>query len=199
MDTDPADSTLVPVLPLPEICLFPGASLAVVVTRPAALAALQIAARTGGPLLALAQREGASGPRDLPAIGTLASLREIQEIAPLEHRAELDGLSRAQVLSLVGSDLLVAEVTPLSDGDASEEWGPAVEALARYLHGHADLRVFLDQQPRSGDAMSWVNLACQHLPIAASARQKLLEATAAERCTKIGRGLDALLRKEHAP
>jgi len=199
VDTDPADSTLVPVLPLPEICLFPGASLAVVVTRPAALAALQIAARTGGPLLALAQREGASGPRDLPAIGTLASLREIQEIAPLEHRAELDGLSRAQVLSLVGSDLLVAEVTPLSDGDASEEWGPAVEALARYLHGHADLRVFLDQQPRSGDAMSWVNLACQHLPIAASARQKLLEATAAERCTKIGRGLDALLRKEHAP
>lgn len=200
MDTDPAtSSSLVPVLPLPEVCLFPGASLAVVVTHPAALSALQMAARTGGPLLALARREGAAGPRDLPAIGTLASLREIEEIAPVEHRAELDGLYRAQVRSLVGSDLLVAEVTPLSDGDATEEWGGAVEALARYLHGHADLRAFLDQQPRSNDPMSWVNLACQHLPIAASARQKLLEATAAERCTKISRGLDALLRKEHLP
>jgi len=44
--------------------------------------------------------------------------------------------------------------------------------------------------------MSWVNLACQHLPITASARQKLLEAGAPERCQRIGRGLDALLRKE---
>ena len=44
--------------------------------------------------------------------------------------------------------------------------------------------------------MSWVNLACQHLPITATARQRLLEAPAADRCQKIGRGLDALLRKE---
>jgi hypothetical protein len=44
--------------------------------------------------------------------------------------------------------------------------------------------------------MSWVNLACQHLPIAASARQKLLESAAQERCQRISRGLDALLRKE---
>ena len=46
--------------------------------------------------------------------------------------------------------------------------------------------------------MSWVNLACQHLPITATARQKLLEASAPERCLKISRGLDALLRKEQA-
>ena len=46
--------------------------------------------------------------------------------------------------------------------------------------------------------MSWVNLACQHLPITASARQRLLESSAPERCLKISRGLDALLRKEHS-
>jgi ATP-dependent Lon protease len=200
LDTDPVttgSTSLLPVLALPGLCLFPGASLALVIGRPAGLAALHMAARTGGLLLALAQREAAAGPRDLPAIGTIASVREIQEMAPLEHRAELDGVSRAQVLSLVGTDLLVSEVKPLPEGDAGEEWGPAVEALARYLHGHPDLRDFLDQQRLSGDPMSWVNLACQHLPIAASARQKLLEASAADRCTKISRGLDALLRKEH--
>jgi hypothetical protein len=43
-----------------------------------------------------------------------------------------------------------------------------------------------------------VNLACQHLPITATARQKLLEADSVERCTKISRGLDALLRKEQS-
>ena len=44
--------------------------------------------------------------------------------------------------------------------------------------------------------MAWVILACQHLPITATARQKLLEAAAPDRCLKISRGLDALLRKE---
>ena len=46
--------------------------------------------------------------------------------------------------------------------------------------------------------MAWVNLACQHLPITATARQKLLQADAPSRCFKIGRGLDALLRKEQS-
>jgi hypothetical protein len=74
--------------------------------------------------------------------------------------------------------------------------GPAVEALARYLHAHPELRGFLEKQRRGADSMSWVNLACQHLPITATARQKLLEASPVERCTKISRGLEALLRKE---
>ena len=85
-------------------------------------------------------------------------------------------------------------------GIRAEAWTKApqqdVEALARYLFAHPELRAFLESQRRSGEPMGWVNLACQHLPITASARQRLLEATAAERCTKISRGLDALLRKE---
>ena len=36
------------------------------------------------------------------------------------------------------------------------------------------------------------------IPIASSARQKLLESTARERCVKISKGLDALLRKEQS-
>ncbi len=113
-------SLLLPVLPLDDVCLLPGASLSLVLDRPASVTAVQLATRSGDRLL----------------------------------------------------------------------------ALARYLHAHADLRSFLEAQRRSPDAMAWVNLACQHLPITASARQKLLEANAAERCLKISRGLDALLKKE---
>jgi hypothetical protein len=109
---------------------------------------------------------------------------------------ELDGAERARVHNVIGLDTQVAEVETLAEGDEGDDWGPAVEALARYLHAHPDLRSFLDQQRRPGGPMSWVNLACQHLPITASARQKLLEASAAERCQKIARGLDGLLRKE---
>ncbi len=189
-----AGTLLLPVLPLDDVCLLPGASLSIVVSLPAAATAVQIATRTGDRLLALARRE--PGRRELHEVGTIAALRGLHTLSPLEHRVELDGLTRARVSLLLGVDALVAEAVPLLEGDAGEEWGAAVEALARYLHAHADLRSYLERQRRSGDAMSWVNLACQHLPITASARQKLLEANAPDRCLKISRGLDALLKKE---
>jgi ATP-dependent Lon protease len=190
---------LLPVLPLPELCLFPEASLNVVVARLPALKALEVASRSGGRLLALAQRDPAvatPGPRDLHELGTLAVIKE--DLGPEDsgRRLELDGLRRARVVSMLGAETLVAEAELLEEGDAGDEWGAAVEALARYLHAHSGLRSFLDQQRRSKEPMAWVNLACQHLPITATARQKLLESGAAERCLKISRGLDALLRKE---
>ncbi len=190
-------SRLLPVLPLDDACLFPGASLVLTVHNPAALFAVRLAERSGGELLVLGYRESRGGPRDVHSIGTVAEVRSVRAMAPLEHEVELDGAFRVHVESLVGADVLVAETVPIAEGDAGDEWGPAVEALARYLHAHAELRDFLEKQRRSADPMSWVNLACQHLPIAASARQKLLEVSAPERCLKISRGLDALLRKEH--
>ena len=109
---------------------------------------------------------------------------------------ELIGLGRARLVAAWSGESLVAEVEPISEGDVGDEWGPAVETLARYLHTHSGLRNVLEGKRRSADPMAWVNLACQNLPITASARQKLLEANAVERCLKISRGLGALLRKE---
>jgi ATP-dependent Lon protease len=187
---------LLPVLPVDDVCLFPRASLVLLLDKPPAIAAARMAERSGGQLLVVAYRESHGGPRDLHAVGTIAEIRSIQAMAPLEHRIELDGVARARAETLVGTEVLVAEAVPIEEGDEGDEWGPAVEALARYLHAHADLRAFLERQRRSAEPMSWVNLACQHLPITATARQKLLEASARERCLKISRGLDALLRKE---
>jgi len=192
---------LLPVLPLRDVCLFPESSLALVVARPAAIKAIEIAVRSGRRLLALAQKDAAAmspAPRELHPIGTLAEVTEDAVLSDGTHRVELDGMRRVRVLDLIGSEALVAEVEALDEGDAGDEWGPAVEALARYLHSHADLRSFLDQQRRSAEPMAWVNLACQHLPITATARQKLLESDAPARCLRISRGLDALLRKEQA-
>jgi ATP-dependent Lon protease len=166
----------------------------------AAFASLELAERSGKHFLAVAQRDPAVlNPRaqDLHPLGTIAHLAESQPTHDGGRRIELDGRRRARVITVIGLDTLVAEVQPIDEGDAGDEWGPAVEALARYLHAHAELRSFLEEQRRSQEPMSWVNLACQHFPITASARQKLLECDAPERCLKISRGLDALLRKEH--
>ena len=197
----PGQSILAPVLPLRDVCLFPEASLALVVTTPSVVKALEIARRTGRRILAVARKESPAGlpaSRDLHAVGTLADLAEDVLVEGGAHRIELDGLQRARVGVVIGLDTFVAEAELLAEGDPGDDWGPAVEALARYLHAHADLRSFLDQQRRSKEPMAWVNLACQHLPIASTARQRLLESGASERCVKISRGLGALLRKEHA-
>jgi Lon protease-like protein len=158
------------------------------------LNALQIAQRAGRRVFVATHKEG--GLRDLQSVGTVAAIAEDLDLKDGSRRIEVDGTGRGRVLSLVGTDTLVAETEPLVEGDPGDEWGPAVEALARYLHTHVELRTFLDGQRRSSEPMSWVNLACQHLPIAASARQRLLESNAQERCQRISRGLDALLRKE---
>src|SRR5258708_36972615 len=138
---------LVSVLPLRDVCLFPEASLALMVARPAALKALKTAMRTGRRILALAQSDPNApnpGPRELQAIGTLADVSEDQALSDGSHRVELDGLRRARALELVGTETLVAEAEPLDEGDAGDEWGPAVQARAGYLPAHADLRSCLD-------------------------------------------------------
>jgi ATP-dependent Lon protease len=193
-----ADHMLLPVLPLREQCLFPEASLALLLATPAMLRAVDIAARTGGRLVAVALKDHSGNGRELHDVGTIATISEDRTTGDGERRVELDGLERARLLTVLGVDTLVAETERLDEGDPGDEWGGAVEALARYLHAHAELRSFLDQQRRSKEPMAWVNLACQHLPITATARQKLLESDAGDRCVKIGRGLDALLRKEQA-
>lgn len=192
-----AAHVILPVVPLPDVCLFPEASLNLIVTTTPALRGVEMALRSGKHALAIAQKDTA-GARDLHELGTVAEVSAVERMPDGTRRVEIDGLRRARVVTLLGIDTLVAEAQLLDEGEAGDEWGAAVEALARYLHAHAPLRAFLDQQRRSREPMSWVNLACQHLPISPSARQKLLEAPAAERCQKISRGLDALLKKEQA-
>ncbi len=194
----PSGNLLLPVLPLKDLCLFPEASLIHNVERPAAIKALDVARRTGRRILALSQKD-ARIEASMHGVGTLADVADDQRLDDGTRGIDLTGLQRATGVTLLGGgDTMVAEVELLLEGDLGDEWGAAVEALARYMHAHAELRVFLDKQRRSTQPLAWVNLACQHLPITASARQKLLDSDAAARCLKISRGLDALLRKEQS-
>jgi ATP-dependent Lon protease len=195
-ETSPAPRNyLLPVLPLKDHCLFPEAVTELAADAVGGMRAIEMGLRSGGRLLALGCREIPPAPRDLHTVGTIAEVGG-QEIRDGATRVVLVGLGRGRVVTAWAGEPLVIEVEPISEGDAGDEWGPAVEALARYLHAHAELRNLLEGKRRSADPMAWVNLACQHLPITASARQKLLEADARERCLKISRGMDALLRKE---
>ena len=198
MDEAPQATTLlVPVLAVPDAWLFPLCSLALPLTSDASRRSVEMATRAGGFLLIATQKEPAH-LRELHALGTLAAVGPATTQAR-DSSLKVEGLRRARIVTLISGDPLVAEIELLEDEDPGDHWGPAVEALARYLHYHPELRALLDQRRSSSDPMAWINLACQHLPIAPSARQKLLEASPTERCLRIGKGLDALLRKEHPP
>jgi Lon protease-like protein len=192
-EAEASSNLLLPVLPLPDACLFPESSLKAVVSTAVAVQAVEIAQRSGRRLLVAGYKDLTSG--QLHEIATVAALTAEAEL-PDGFSIELDGISRARLVTVVRAGAIMAEAQPLPEGDAGDQWGPAVEALARYIHAHTDLRDFLEKQRRSAEPMAWVNLACQHLPITVTARQRLLEADAPDRCLKISRGLDALLRKE---
>lgn len=184
---------LVPVVPLPEGCLFPGCSLEVTELAPHAWRAVEMGQRLGGEVVVVAQRDPEK--RELEDVGTLASITSLAQNDDTTT-LELDGRQRARLSQVVGVEAQVAEIEEVEDGDPGEAWGPAVEALARFVYANPKLRDYLNARRRGEEPMAWVNLVCQHLPIKLATRQRLLEATAAERCTRIGRVLDALLQKE---
>jgi Lon protease-like protein len=192
----PRATQLLPLLPLRDTCLFPGASLSLPLDDPLAAAAVQMALRTGGTLLVVGRREDEEGPHALQSVGTVAVVHDPGKARSHEQVVEVDGVTRARLEHVIGLEVLVAEVTVLPEGDPGDEGDEAVEAIARYLHAHPDLRSFLEARRRSTSPLAWVSLACQHLPVSAAVRQSLLDASAAERCARIGRGLEALLRKE---
>jgi ATP-dependent Lon protease len=161
-DANPSCHEIRPVLPLRDACLFPGASLGLVVARAATVRAVDIALRSGERILALAQRDAdlpAPSARDMHGLGTLARIEAKVEQPDGNFRVELDGIQRASVVTLVGLDTMVAEVEPLEEGESGDDWGAAVEALARYIHAHGELKDFLDKQRRASEPMAWVNLA----------------------------------------
>ena len=188
-----ATHRLLPVVPLEDACLFPESSLEVGDPPTHVLRAIEIASRTGGEVVAVALRS-AEG-RELFDVGTIATVAELTTTDEMTL-LELDGHRRARIVTLFGTDVLVAEIEETPEGEAGDGWDGAVEILARFVHTHPKLRAFLDKRRRSSDPMSWVNLVCQHLPIRLATRQQLLECGAEERCQRIGRVLDALLTKE---
>ena len=134
-------SRLVPVLPLKDVSLFPGASLAVVLSRPQAISAVRLAERSDAMLLALTHRDPEAveiGPRGLHTLGTLGTICEALAVSPLELRLEVDGVARAHARELVGTRLMIAEAVLLPEEDEGDEAGPAVKEHGRSIGSGRD-------------------------------------------------------------
>ena len=190
-----------PCCPLRDLCLFPEASLAARASpRPAALRALEIAQRTGGRVLALAQREprDVPRPRDLHEIGTVA---RVAEDAPLPERRPprraRRAAARARVVTLIGVDAAGGRGRAAGRGRRRRRVGPRGGG-ARPLPARPRRPALV---PRPAAALEGADgLGQPGLPAPAHHRHARARSCWSprrpERCLKISRGLDALLRKE---
>lgn len=130
--------------------LFPGVVLPVVVGRERSVQALQAAAKAGGEVGLLLQKDGEQedpGPRDLYRIGTVAGIVRYLAAPDDNHHVIVQGRDRFRVKRFTRREpFYVAQIERLPD-PAAEEAGTDIEARALHLKHQATTALQLLPEP----------------------------------------------------
>ncbi len=144
-----------PLLPLRNLVLFPGAEAWIDVGRPASKRAVEAALAEGKRLfLATQQDPGVDRPglADFYPMGLVAEIRRVSRVADGTLRILARGLERGRLLDLEEGEATLARYRPVPeprvrDPEAVRALTERVrEAFERYLAGHKNLRLDRDQQ-----------------------------------------------------
>jgi ATP-dependent Lon protease len=200
---DVAIPDALPVLPLRDAVVFPLTAVPLAVAQPRSVQLVDDVMR-GNRLLALVSQRSAAtehpAPDDLHRVGTVAMIHQLARVPDGTIRIMVQGLERARVLDWVGTEpYLVAriEVTRESVVEATE-----VDALRRAL---LDIfRRLVEVSPELpdemaaaadnvGDARQLTYFVASLVPLAAVARQELLEIDSIT--AKLRRLIDLLQRE----
>ncbi|HEV1997731.1 MAG TPA: LON peptidase substrate-binding domain-containing protein, partial [Candidatus Dormibacteraeota bacterium] len=129
----PRKQRSLPVIPLREAVLFPGALAPLSVGREASLAALEEASKRGRTILVVAQKEPSQdivGPEDVYTWGTIGEIEGVRRVMG-SAQLVLRGIARARIDRFVGQEpFLKAEYTQVRD---KVESGLAMDALVASL------------------------------------------------------------------
>src|SRR5699024_1932033 len=124
--------SLVPVLPLRDVVVFPHMAIPLFVGREKSIAALEAAMAEDKEVLLVAQRAADTddpGEKDIYTVGTLASILQLLTLPDGTVKVLVEGRERARVLGLAEqTDSLMASWVTV---DESEPAGPEVDALMR--------------------------------------------------------------------
>lgn len=135
-----------PVLPLRDVVVFPGAPAPLIVGRARSVAALEAASRGDGRVLLLTQQRGDlphPSAADLHEIGTIAQVEQLLRLPDGNTKALLDGKVRGRVLRFLdGATHLSAEVEVLDD---AVEPGADLPALISSVKGAVERYVKLNR------------------------------------------------------
>ena len=128
------DSSILPLLPLRDVVVFPHMVIPLFVGRPKSIKALEAAMEEGKNVVLVAQKSAANDeptPEDLYEVGTVASILQMLKLPDGTVKVLVEGVHRARINHVLNvKENYEADVSPIpqEEGDNNE-----VEAMRRSL------------------------------------------------------------------
>ena len=181
-DTDPS---VLPLLPLRDVVVFPHMVIPLFVGRPKSIKALEAAMEEGKNVVLVAQKSAANDeptPEDLYDVGTVASILQMLKLPDGTVKVLVEGVHRARINHVLNvKENYEADVSPIpqEEGDNNE-----VEAMRRSLFAQFDQYVKLNKKipPEVLTSLSGIESASRlsdtiaaHLPLKLEQKQQILE------------------------
>ena len=187
MSQSPNDtnSSILPLLPLRDVVVFPHMVIPLFVGRPKSIKALEAAMEEGKNVVLVAQKSAANDeptPEDLYEVGTVASILQMLKLPDGTVKVLVEGVHRARINHVLNvKENYEADVSPIpqEEGDNNE-----VEAMRRSLFAQFDQYVKLNKKipPEVLTSLSGIESASRlsdtiaaHLPLKLEQKQQILE------------------------
>ena len=179
------DSSILPLLPLRDVVVFPHMVIPLFVGRPKSIKALEAAMEEGKNVVLVAQKSAANDeptPEDLYEVGTVASILQMLKLPDGTVKVLVEGVHRARINHVLNvKENYEADVSPIpqQEGDNNE-----VEAMRRSLFAQFDQYVKLNKKipPEVLTSLSGIENASRlsdtiaaHLPLKLEQKQQILE------------------------
>ncbi len=179
------ESTILPLLPLRDVVVFPHMVIPLFVGRPKSIKALEAAMEEGKNVVLIAQKSAANDdptPEDLYDVGSVASILQMLKLPDGTVKVLVEGVHRARINRVLNvKENYEADVSPIpqEDGDNNE-----VEAMRRSLFAQFDQYVKLNKKipPEVLTSLSGIESASRlsdtiaaHLPLKLEQKQQILE------------------------
>ena len=179
------ETTILPLLPLRDVVVFPHMVIPLFVGRPKSIKALEAAMEEGKNVVLIAQKSAANDdptPEDLYDVGSVASILQMLKLPDGTVKVLVEGVHRARIKRVLNvKENYEAEVSPIPQGDGDNN---EVEAMRRSLFAQFDQYVKLNKKipPEVLTSLSGIESASRlsdtiaaHLPLKLEQKQQILE------------------------
>ena len=178
-------TTILPLLPLRDVVVFPHMVIPLFVGRPKSIKALEAAMEEGKNVVLIAQKSAANDdptPEDLYGVGSIASILQMLKLPDGTVKVLVEGIHRCRINHVLNvKENYEAEVTPIPQAESDNN---EVEAMRRILFGQFDQYVKLNKKipPEVLTSLSGIDNASRlsdtiaaHLPLKLEQKQQILE------------------------
>jgi ATP-dependent Lon protease len=181
----PSVRTVLPLLPLRDVVVFPHMVIPLFVGRPKSIKALEAAMESGKSIMLVAQKNAAKdepSAEDIYSIGCIASILQMLKLPDGTVKVLVEGSQRADIHEIQdGPSHFTCDLTPIAPESAAKS---EVEALRRAVVAQFDQYIKLNKKIPAeiltsiagiDDAGRLADTIAAHLPLKLEQKQKILE------------------------